>query len=77
MGIAIIQLMMIILLNKQKSHSANQLTHLLLEPGAEERFLRQLKTDSEADRIKKINQQYAVGLANSVKIAKAVAKDVE
>lgn len=77
MGVAIIQLIIIILLNKQKSRLANQLTNVILEHRSEDKFLRQLKTDSEAERIKKINQHYGVGLTNSVKIAQAVAKDWE
>lgn len=74
MGIAIIQLIRIMLLKKDKSRLANHLTTLLLDPDSGEVFLGQLTADSEMERVKKINQKYAVGLTNSLKLAKAVAE---
>lgn len=73
--IAIVQLIVIIILRREKNKLADCLTNLLLHPGLEDEFLRGLQSEPQNERLAKINKKYAIGLTNSLLIAKKLGVD--
>lgn len=71
MVVALLELGVIILSERKNRKLRDALTETLLENLSDNEFLSQISYDSETDLVKQINQKYAIGLGNALKVARA------